>query len=334
MINKEIGSEYWDIPVIDKKNNLFADVSWFISGRAALGFILKDILSRYENIETVALPSWCCDSMIEPIIRNNLKPVFYEVGIKDNRLYRNKDIETDVFINLDYFGFECVDSFDNKSIVIDDITHSIFNKNKTNADYYFGSLRKWAGFKTGGFAYCKDGFKISIPDKTNIEYVEKRKMAMNMKREYIDGLRDDKKYLEIFKDGEDMLENLYDYKADEDDIVKAMYLDIDLIKKKRKENVDVIMKHFKDYCIFDDNDGSKLFVPIIVPGNYRDELRRQLINKQIYCPIHWPLTKLHNIKDDYIYQNELSLICDHRYDTKDIEYMCKMILDILEELDG
>lgn len=334
MINKEIGSEYWDIPVTDKKNNLFDDVSWFISGRAALDFILKDILSRYENIENVALPSWCCDSMIEPIIRNNLKPVFYEVGIKDKRLYKSTDIDVDVFINLDYFGFECVDSFDNKSIVIDDITHSIFNKDKTNADYYFGSLRKWAGFKTGGFAYCKDGFNISDPDSTNIEYVEKRKKAMNMKREYIDGLRDDKKYLEIFKDGEDMLEYLYDYKADEDDIVKAMYLDIDLIKKKRKENADIIMKHFKDYCIFDDNEGCKLFVPIIVPGNYRDELRRQLISKQIYCPVHWPLTDVHNVQDDYIYQNELSLICDHRYDWQDIEYMCKMILDILEELDG
>ena len=334
MINKEIGSEYWNIPVTNEKNNIFdADTAWFISGRAALDFILKDILSKHE-IKTVSLPSWCCDSMIEPIIRNNLEPVFYDVGIKDGMFYKDIGIEADVFINLDYFGFECVSNFNKKCIVIDDITHSIFNKDKTNADYYFGSLRKWAGFKTGGFAYSKDGFKISKPDKTNIEYVNKRETAMNMKQEYMSGSIDNKHYLDIFKEAEDMLEDLYDYTADIDDINKALYLDIDFIKKRRKENVHIIMKYFKDYCIFDDNDYCKLFVPIIINDNKRDILRKKLIDKQIYCPVHWPLSNLHQIKNKNIYDNELSLICDQRYDIDDMEYMCRTICDVLEEIDG
>ena len=34
-------------------------------------------------------------------------------------------------------------------------------KKRADADYYFGSLRKWAGFWTGGFAFAKEGRKLS-----------------------------------------------------------------------------------------------------------------------------------------------------------------------------
>ena len=70
-----------------------------------------------------------------------------------------------------------------------------------------------------------------------------------------------------------------------------------------------------------------MFVPIIVEN--RDKLRKYLIDKKIYCPVHWPLSNYHKIKvnDQEIYQNELSLICDQRYNLDDMKY----IVDVIKE---
>ena len=61
IVRKEIGSEFWSIPVKDAADSLFAAVNgikWFISGTSALEFILQDIISQHP-IKTAALPSWC-----------------------------------------------------------------------------------------------------------------------------------------------------------------------------------------------------------------------------------------------------------------------------------
>lgn len=62
-------------------------------------------------------------------------------------------------------------------------------------------------------------------------------------------------------------------------------------------------------------------MPVIVENGIRDILREYLIVNGIYCPIHWPLTQMHNISADErrIYDEELSLLCDQRYNVTDME---------------
>ena len=61
----EIGSEFWDIPVSEERNDLFPNYTqWYLSGRSALQAIIKEL----QNLHTVAMPSWCCDSMVKPFI--------------------------------------------------------------------------------------------------------------------------------------------------------------------------------------------------------------------------------------------------------------------------
>ena len=62
---KEIGSEFWDVPVTEIENNIFPkSTQWFLSGRSALQAIINDI----KECHTVAMPSWCCDSMVKPFV--------------------------------------------------------------------------------------------------------------------------------------------------------------------------------------------------------------------------------------------------------------------------
>lgn len=331
MKNKEIGSEFWDIPVSINDNVFFIeDYEWFISGRAALDFIIKDILTK-KPVKKIAVPSWCCDTMLSPIINNNLEYEFYPVIIKDNKLYKNlNNINADILLNLDYFGYRNNDDINFDGIVINDVTHSLFTETK-EYDYTFGSLRKWAGFKTGGFAYCKDKFVITNNGVVNDEYVYLRKEAMKQKEIYISGISNDKQYLDLFKKAENQLENAFDYKSSKEDINDAKHFNVGLIKEKRKENAECLLNELKEYAIFKDikENDCPLFVPIIVPNGKRDELRKYLIENNVYCPIHWPLTSLHKLDNEelFIYNNELSIVCDQRYDKEDMSYVSKLIKD-------
>ncbi len=330
MINKEIGSDFYSLELQEEENHFFNnDIEWFISGRAALDFILRDIISKY-NVKTIGVPSWCCDTMLEPITRNNLEIKFYSVYY-ENGLKKNIDVDVDILLNLDYFGY-LNDSLNFNGIVITDASHSIFTNYKLDGDYIFGSLRKWTGFITGGFAYSKNGFNIEMYSNENEEYINTRKKAMEEKEKYINGKIDNKDYLNIFSKAEKMLDTLYSYKAYDKDIVDAKHLNIESIRNRRKENARELLKEVDKYAIFKEvkDDDCPLFVPIIISN--RDKLRRYLIDKKIYCPIHWPISNLHHLNDRelYIYQNELSLVCDQRYNIDDMKYLIKCIREFLD----
>ena len=79
MGSKEIGSEFWNVPVSGENNTVFNyDMDWYISGRSALLAIIKDI-GMQADVHTVSLPSWCCHTMIEPFIDEGIEVHFYPV---------------------------------------------------------------------------------------------------------------------------------------------------------------------------------------------------------------------------------------------------------------
>ena len=71
-------------------------------------------------------------------------------------------------------------------------------------------------------------------------------------------------------------------------------------------------------------DDAPLFVPILVSAKKRENLRKYLIEKNIYCPIHWPKTSLQIMHSD-LYDKEISLICDQRYTVSDMDYIADEI---------
>lgn len=319
--NREIGSEYWDIP--RGNDNIFSDgTKWFLSGRHALSFIIRDIKKKY-SVKTVAMPEWCCDSMIVPFVREGIEVLFYDKVIP----------KCDILLTMEYFGFTRNKQIDFDGIVIYDVTHSMFSHNmgikRGNAkdEYFFGSLRKWAGFKTGGFAGRFEGeFGIEIPNAIDEDYIKLRTRAMYEKEEYLSGKREDKEYLKLFADAEEMLEEDGIYTGFDEDIDAAQNLDVAFIRERRRENAKILLNEVSEIALFKEikEDDVPLFVPIILPNEKRNALRKCLIENNVFCPIHWPHTELHGEKRD-IFDTELSLICDQRYDAADMEYICSII---------
>ena len=318
-MRNEIGSEFWDIPVADENHFFPVETKWFVSGRSGLKAILSE-----NSFSTASLPVWCCDSMIRPFLESGIKISFYTY---------EPEI-ADVSLVMDYFGYATDQNYSNyPGIIIRDLTHSLFSKAYSDADYYFGSLRKWAGFYTGGFAW---GFNNKIQYSCiKSAYSDLRKMAMNMKAEYINEKSESKEYLNIFNLAETELDNIGIHPADERDIQAALILDIPKIKNQRRKNACVLLNGLGKYVIYHNikADDCPMFVPILVPGGKRDELRRYLIQNEIYCPVHWPVSEYHHLDNEMkcLYNQELSIVCDQRYTENDMIRIVYTIEKFLKE---
>ena len=319
---REIGSEFWDVPITDQQNNLFPEsTQWFLSGRSAL----QSIIAELGEARSVSLPSWCCDSMIKPFVEAGYALHFYPMVFENGKLVQKIEFDSDVLFIMDYFGYKTSspDLNNYKGIVIRDVTHSLFSATCTDADYYFGSLRKWCGMWTGGYAWTSDGYKLKAEDTDDHEYVHLREKAMQMKSSYIHGWGvTDKAYLRVFDEAEDILEDAGIVIATDRDVSLAKKLDVERIRKKRRANAALLMNAFSDWLIFPaltDTD-CPMFVPVLVPDGKRDKLRKYLIQNEIYCPVHWPVSPYHVLDEEtkYIYQNEMSLVCDQRYAEEDM----------------
>lgn len=336
---KEFGSEFWSVPLSDKENCLYEDVAWFLSGRTALRCIINDI-KRYSRIDSVALPAWCCDSMIIPFLEEGVKVGYYPVYLSDHALNADySDIDRyDAVLMMDYFGYRR-QSFPvhYQGILIHDKTHLPFTKPFERADYAFGSLRKWSGFYTGGFAEKRGGELIyphMFPPDT--EYVRLRETAMREKEAYISGRSGAKDYLKLFQMAEKRLDSLTDIcAASQRDIDAAKYLDIALIRNRRRENARILLKYLDHYALFKtiEEYDCPMFVPIVVPYGKRDELRNRLIKKDIYCPVHWPRSPYQQPDKltTFLYDNTLSVICDQRYSASDMARIAQTIINFLGE---
>lgn len=333
--NFEIGSEFWDVPVCETENYIIpSNTEWFVSGRSALKAIIKDIKTEI-TFNSAALPSWCCDSMIIPFLEEGINVEFYPVYLENGKLKKDFTgvFDCDAILIMDYFGYKRQTNLDFDGIVIRDITHSVFCNYDIIADYTFGSFRKWAGFYTGGFAFKKNGFLKSESRQINSDYVELRRKAMQKKNDYINRKNKNKDFLNDFACAEEMLEEFDVMSGCAEDVFRAKRLDIDFIKQRRRKNAQVLLDELSDLAIFPElaEDDCPLFVPLVIPNSRRDELRQYLITKQIYCPIHWPLTNHHKTDDKSmeIYQKGISIVCDQRYDENDMRRICFEIKSFL-----
>lgn len=332
---REIGSEFWDVPTCKSENNVFPETTrWFLAGRCALKAIIKEL----KGCHTVSMPSWCCNSMIKPFIDAGMEVRFYPVYWRD-KLVQEIDYSADVLLILDYFGYtsHVPINFDYTGVIIRDITHSVFSAVYDDADYYFGSLRKWCGIWTGGFVWTNNRH-ISEglnDDPVSQRYIALRKRAMDLKKEYINNRRDDKDYLELFEEAETVLDNVDSSPAAERDKFLAQKLDLGIIRKRRTANAAILRNAFRSWLIFPEMNDTDcpLFVPIFVPGEKRNDLRQYLIQEHIYCPVHWPISRYHKLsgETESIYKNELSLVCDQRYTEDDMYRMARIIHKFMGE---
>ncbi len=341
---KEIGSSFELI------NTNGSDTRFFLSGRTALEFIIRDILAQ-GSVGTVFMPSYCCHSMLEPFVRHGLSVKFYDVFFEDNTLRAalpNPKSE-DIFFYIKYFGFSAQSMGDPTKIkesgarIIADTTHSFLCEPAPDfADYSFTSYRKWSGFSGISSATKKtDSFVIKQKTKTFEEYETLFKDAQRKKASYLLSAEEKTKdFLPLFSQAEELLDKDYaDYQPIPESLSALINLDKEEITKKRRENAKILLSELEDLpqitpmLQITSKQDVPLFVPILTDSSVRDALRKFLIENQIYCPVHWPVSDMHqgiSEKGLELYRSQLSLVCDQRYDGQDMKRIARCIKKFFE----
>ena len=340
-MNREIGSDFWEIPLSKQENHLFPeDTRWYQSGRVALGAILDHILTQ-RKIHTMALPSWCCETMVEPFVSRGIEVRFYAVTPDEQgRLCQQLPDPgwCDGILVMDYFGYSRQGAIPQGwGFVIRDVTHSLFCGVPSDADYVYGSLRKWAGFWTGGFAWGNE--PLPAPRQGLVDsdaYISLRRQAMQEKYRYLSGQLEDKRYLGVFAAAESLLDQEPEGAAAAEDLFSAFHLDVPFLRERRRRNAARLLDEVRPYALFPDiqEEDCPLFVPILLPEEKRNALRQHLISNEIYCPVHWPLSRFHQIADQErrLYGEELSLVCDQRYGDADMDRFCRKVGEFFEKV--
>lgn len=329
-ISEGITADEWLVDTVNE------DYTYSLSGRSAIGIILDDI-SKQKKIETAYLPNYSCVSMIQPFLDRNINIEFYDVKFANHQLTLDIDTDrkVDVFLFMQYFGFNHNQSefekittiFREKNVpILQDITQNLLNENRFyfESDYYAASVRKWFAVASGGIAYKHKGKFSTQLGKNSDEVVARRIEAMHEKQKYILGQNNQKEiYLKKFGEFNNSLIRVdKDFNIDSFSLKYLKSINVNEIRQIRSANSKFVLDKLKGntniklmFTNFDSEIETPLFIPIILDKEDRDNLRKYLIDNQIYLPVHWPekMGEENEIKD-----SELSIVIDQRYNRNDM----------------
>jgi hypothetical protein len=355
--SNEIGSEFWAtdndttigieaVVSLDKSSSK----RWLMSGRTALDAIIKDAIINYD-FDTVWMPAYCCHSMVDPFTANGIHVEYYGVSNEEGKLILSvpEIHEQEALFVMQYFGYEraypknVIRAKNNNRLIIEDHTHNWYKDStvKSIGDYTFISYRKWGQFTGIALAQKTIGdFSIPEPLLTNRAYVDLRNNAALLKRDYIRGECTDKDiFLEQFALAEELLDGDYSgYAADQKSYEKLMDFNEGEMISARRSNAETILQGINKLPfltpIFPEltPEDIPLFVPVLLPDiKVRDELKRYFVERNIYCPVHWPKHCDACGHADTLFERELSLLCDQRYGKIEMNKILKMIHHFAEE---
>lgn len=354
---REIGSEFWleysKVDLTQNRNDVFPlgdDNVYVLSGRTAIDFILDDIST---NVRSVYMPSYCCDSMLQPFVDRDIELYFYDVISSSVGLEYvvDHDKDVDLFFATSYFGYGCttmdayVETFKSRNIVvIEDITHRLLCERShcKSADYLVSSLRKWFPIPSGGLAVKMNGrFRSRDLAPPPVELLSKKVRAMRKKAEYIKSTKkqnnehDKRQFLELYSQFNQSLRFNYKRQGMDDLSLRLMStLDISSIQTKRRSNAQYVYAKLENFTHIkpliakpDFTQDCPLFVPIMIRADQRDNLRDYLVRNNVFCPIHWPVSErvVLSPRSTILYAEELSLICDQRYSNTELEPLLNLL---------
>lgn len=330
MMSKVIGGEF-SISEEQLFKNECVDIKIDTSsGRTALFFILEHIAKKNKN-NKILLPSYLCDSITKAVIDAGWEYDFFQIDenlrIDLSKLYNLSQYSTILLIN--YFGM--IDLKDDITflkkqspdlIIIEDDVQAFYELNNSIADYSFCSLRKWFPCPDGALVLPRD----VICSKHKKAKWSQYKLAGNLLKSYSSFI-DDCVALDLLNKGEQLLEE--DYICEASDASKIIYsnLNFNEIANKRKNNAIVLHNELEKIGInhMYNKESVPLFIPIFVKD--RDKLRKIYFDNNIYTPKHWPKTNDVLNGQCTLYDNELSLICDQRYNEKDMLTQIRILKD-------
>lgn len=306
----------------------------YSSGRAALFHILN--FSKLSEKNKILLPDYLCDSIVEVVIRSSLPYEFYTVNhdltVNIDSIQGLFDHNSSILI-INYFGgidvqaeIKKVKGVNPKGFIILDNVQALFSMfEPIDVDFMFTSFRKQLPVPDGAWVITKHENLYQCEERnTFAQYKFAGSLLKNFQN--FDSVSD-QSYLELFEKGEVAISN--NLKARISDITLNLLSRINLesIRQKRLENSNFMIEELNKLGLTSILNFKKEMVPLFIPLSFknRDSIRLELRKKNIYCPVHWPLTSTIETKNKRLYDSELSLVIDQRYNKTNLTKILTII---------
>lgn len=313
---------------------------YFDSGRSALRHLLRSI-----GRSRAALPAYLCDSILDcfPDSEVILYPVDDRLEIASEALDAIPWDSIDVFYLLHYFGHlqprRVLDYIEEKKkqfgfTVIEDTTHSVFTRSVTVGDYCVCSLRKWFPIPDGGVLYSgrplpEEGYADLARQKS------RRIVGMALKSLYLAGELDCKPaFRSILVETEQALDEQTDCRRIS--LVSELLLrcqSVGEMIRARRENHGEMTRLIGDLLPepFSRTADETPFT-YVISTQRRDALRRALIEKSVYCAVHWPCPeRVTQDSSRRLSARLMSIPVDQRYNGADMAEIANMIRGYSDE---
>lgn len=310
------------------------DTYYYASGRTALYQILRSLGPQHTK---VWMPDWLCHTMVEAAEMAKAEVVFYELNSDFEATLEALDKsgfrDGEAALMVNYFGLQdlkptakAIKEQYPQSIVIEDDVQAYWcfaEQENPYSDYRFTSMRKAFAIPDGGLVKTSR----PMPDVTGSNTFAPLKVKAGVLKRYRgqDGIKDED-YLDLFRQGDELISENYDSGMSDDSKRLFAGTDFEQVKRQRQENAKVILEGLKSLGINPlievPADTVPLFIPIYLEN--RNEVRKRMFQNDVFCPVHWPLEGMNVKKGREMAEHELSLIIDQRYSEKDMDLIVSL----------
>lgn len=350
----EVGSEFdWSndfISPIGETVNLPSRYELFSTGCASLFGLEKILNHKHQKKLKLHLPCFFCMEAAQKLAK-----VFDICWYRDLPTQIYPDLETlnpssdDLVLAVNLFGIKSDQIWQDwqknhgNVVLIEDHTHDPFSNwaLESQADYAMASLRKTLPIPDGAIIWSGKNRPLPKASEGESEAAYKRLSAMLLKRVYLKGGKVNKDtYRQLEIESQDSLDDVLNDKISDFSANVLSSLDVTGFRKRREANI----KYFINLSLSLPEQrqnwqplftkwsfGSVPFNSIILCQNreIRDSLRKYLISKNIFSPIHWSQPHNGMTSNDLeaidLSNRILTIPTDQRYSLEDVSRVVENI---------
>lgn len=336
----------------------FQDCATVATGRTGIKLALQAIAP--QGCSTFLLPSYLCPSILIPFVEMGLTVHFFEVksdlsvDLEAFRRLVKKESPTGIlFVN--YFGFpphedvrRAFAEVKDRCWVIEDCCHAfpgdIDGSPGGIGHFVVTSFRKYLPLPDGGIVINRSGLSLPVLPPSAEKFVSQRLLGKLLKGYFLSepGAPEDmeRAYLHLFSKAEKEIDSSTPMQGMSVISERVLtHLDLRAAESRRRENFQYMQRAFEDsfYQI-----GTPLFpslpdsvsplsFPIVVRPELRNDIRRELMQRGVFCPIHWALppsvSAEHFSDSNELSQSILGLPIDQRYTETELESVLSRLKD-------
>ncbi len=340
---KEFGSFFQPISTYDSKRAHLTDV---FRGAILLANCRQCIVAliRQYGWKRMWMPEYFSKDVIRSIQEKTDIDIeiYQDSPLKEGTLNNLSFVDGDVLFRMNYFGMRERRKSKGISIpVIEDHSHDPFGHWAlySDADWCVSSIRKFLPLPEGGMMWSPKNNKLNIEihqTEENKLIAQARWNGMEKKAQYLGGADIAKdEYRELFAETEEQLVHSDLSLIDERSMrFISEQLDINLwLGAKRKNWIQLhdLINCKRCRIIEPEDDSCNMFSLILLCENneYRNRIRKGLIEQDVYPAILWELGDNVSKEAKDFSQRMISIHCDGRYTDEEVQSLAEIINKVL-----